>query len=219
MSYSEVINSNTVLSKAFSLLGLSMIPTVIMSYLVSQVPLQFYVEHGIATIVGFIIIFLLSLFFMAFAASQKKESLAILGMMLFTSCMGAMIGPTIMMTLHKSNGFQLIMMAASLTGVALLGITSYAYKTKRDFSFLGGFLFASLLILIGGGILQMFFHSPVLHMILTVSGVVIFLAYILFDVSRVITGGEKNYVFAAISIYLDVLNLFLNILSLLSGDD
>ena len=87
----------------------------------------------------------------------------------------------------------------------------------------GGFLFAALLVLIGGGILQMFFHSPVLHMILTVAGVLVFLAYILFDVSRVVTGGEQNYVFAAISIYLDILNLFLYILRFLElfsgGDD
>lgn len=228
MSYSyaqsEVTSSNpdTVLSKTFGLIGLSMIPTVLMAYLVAQIPIEFYQMHGVAVLVGFVVLFLVSLGFMFFAMSQRTEALAVTGMMLFAGCMGAIMGPTIMITLHKSNGMQLILGAASLTGISLFGLTAYALKTKRDFSFMGGFLFASLLVLIGGGILQMFFHSPLLNMILTVAGVLVFLAYILYDVSRVVTGGEQNYVFAAIAIYLDILNLFLDLLrllSMLSGDD
>ena len=228
MSYSyaqsEVTSSNpdTVLSKTFGLIGLSMIPTILMTYLVAQVPIEFYQRHGITALVVFIVLFLASLGFMFFAMSQRSEKMAITGMMFFAGCMGSIMGPTIMLTLQKSNGWQLIMGAASLTGIALFGLTAYALKTKRDFSFMGGFLFASLLVLIGGGILQMFFHSPLLNMILTVAGVLVFLGYILYDVSRVVTGGEQNYVFAAIAIYLDILNLFLDLLrllSMLSGDD
>lgn len=229
MSYSyaasEVTSSNpdTVLSKTFGLVGLSMIPTVLMAYLVAQIPIEFYKAHPMGILVGFIALLLVSFGFMFFALKQRTENMAIVGMMLFAATMGAMICPTIMITLQKSNGMQLILGAASLTGISLFGLTAYAMKTKRDFSFMGGFLFAALLVLIGGGILQMFFHSPVLHMILTVAGVLVFLAYILFDVSRVVTGGEQNYVFAAISIYLDILNLFLYILRFLElfsgGDD
>lgn len=228
MSYSyaqsEVTSSNpdTVLSKTFGLVGLSMIPTVIMAYLVAQIPMEFYMQHPIGTLVATIGLLLVSFGFMFFAMKQRKESMAVLGMMLFAGCMGATLGPTIMMTLHKSNGMQLIMGAASLTGIALFGLTAYAMKTKRDFSFMGGFLVASLLVLIGGSILQMFFHSPILNMILTVAGVLVFLAYILYDVSRVVTGGENNHVFAAIAIYLDIINLFsylLRFLGILSSDD
>lgn len=224
-SPSEVTSSNpdTVLSKTFGLVGLSMIPTVLMAYLVAQIPIEFYQMNKIATIVAFIVLFLSSFGLMFFAMKQRTESMAIVGMMLFASVMGATLGPTIMMTLHKSNGVQLILGAASLTGIALFGLTTYAMKTKRDFSFMGGFLVAALLVLIGGGILQMFFHSPFLHMLLTVAGVLVFLAYILFDVSRIVTGGETNYVFAAISIYLDIINLFIYLLRLLGlfpgGDD
>lgn len=228
MSYtyapSEVTSSNpdTVLSKTFGLVGLSMIPTILMAYLVAQIPISFYQAHPIGMLVGSIVLLLISFGFMFFAMKQRTESMATIGMMLFASVMGAMMGPTIMITLNKPNGMELILGAASLTGIALFGLTAYAMKTKRDFSFLGGFLFAALLVLIGGGILQIFFHSPILNVILTVAGVLIFLAYILFDVSRVVTGGETNYVFAAIAIYLDIINLFLNLLRLLgilSSDD
>lgn len=228
MSYSyaqsEVTSSNpdTVLSKTFGLVGLSMIPTVIMAYLVAQIPIEFYKQHPIGIIVVMVVLFLSSIGFMFFAMKQRKESMAVLGMMLFAGSMGAILGPTIMMTLQKSNGMQLILGAASLTGISLFGLTAYAMKTKRDFSFMGGFLFASLFVLIGGGILQMFFHSPILNMIITVAGVLVFLAYILYDVSRVVTGGENNHVFAAISIYIDIINLFsylLRFLELFSGSD
>lgn len=216
-SQSEVTSSNpdTVLSKTFGLVGLSMIPTVLMAYLVAQIPMEFYQMHGIASMVGFIVLFIVSIGLMFFAMKQRTESMAVLGMMLFAAAMGATLGPTIMIYLHKSNGVQLILGAASLTGIALFSLTAYAMKTKRDFSFMGGFLVASLFVLIGGSILQMFFHSPILNMILTVAGVLIFLAYILFDVSRIVTGGETNYVFAAIAIYLDIINLFLYLLRLL----
>lgn len=227
MSYyvqSEVHSSNpdTVLSKTFGLVGMSMIPTVLMAYLVSLIPMEVYRTHGIAMIVGFVVLVLASFGLMFFTMKQRNETGAITGMMLFAGCMGAIMGPTIMFTLQKSNGFQLILGAASLTGIALFGLTAYAMKTKRDFSFMGGFLFAALWVLIGGGILQIFFHSPILNLILTIGGVLVFLAYILYDVSRVVTGGETNYVFAAIAIYLDIINLFLDLLRLLgilSGND
>lgn len=212
-------NPDTVLSKTFGLIGLSMIPTIIMTYLVAQIPIETYQNHGIAMLVGFVVVFLAAIGFMFFAASQRSESLAVTGMMLFAGCMGAIMGPSIMMTLHKHNGFQLIMTAASLTGLALFGLTAYAMKSKRDFSYMGGFLSGALLVLIGAGIVQFFFHNPIFNMVVDVFGVLLFLGYILFDVSRVVTGGERNYVFAAISIYLDILNLFLRILSLLSNDD
>lgn len=212
-------NPDTVLSKTFGLIGLSMIPTIIMTYLVAQIPIETYQTHGIAMLVGFIVLFLAAIGFMFFAASQRSENMAIFGMMLFAGCMGAIMGPAIMTTLHKHNGFQMIMTAASLTGLALFGLTAYAVKSKRDFSYMGGFLSGSLLVLIGAGFLQIFFHSPIMNTIIDVFGVLVFLGYILFDVSRVVTGGERNYVFAAIGIYLDILNLFLRILSLLSNDD
>lgn len=212
-------NPDTVLSKTFGLIGLSMIPTILMAYLVAQIPPATYQAHGIAMLVGFIVLFLGAIGFMFFAAKQRSESMAVLGMMLFAGCMGAITGPAIMVTLQKANGVQLILTAASLTGLALFGLTAYAVKSKRDFSYMGGFLSGALLVLIGAGLLHLFFPNPIFHTLINVAGVLLFLAYILFDVSRIVTGGERNYVFAAISIYLDILNLFLHILSLLSGRD
>ena len=223
MSYtateSEVTSSNpdTVLSKTFGLVGLSMIPTVIMAYLVSLIPMEFYVQNKFMAIFVFVFTLVLSIGLLFFAMKQKKESAAVAAMMLFAGVMGASLGPIIMTTMQNPNGMKLILSAASLTGMSLFGLTAYAMKTKKDFSFMGGFLFAGLIVLIGGSIMQFFFPSPMMYMLLTVGGVLLFLAYILYDVSKVVTGGQTNFVFAAIAIYLDVINLFVYILRLLTG--
>lgn len=226
MSYNNVqqtmtstSDANTVLSKTFRLLGLSMIPTVIMAYLVSLIPMHIYQQNPIGSAVALIVLFIVSIGLMFWAVKQKNESTAVTAFMTFAGIMGAILGPTIMMTMNKPDGFQSIIMAASLTGVALFGLTAYAMKSKRDFSFMGGFLFAGLIVLIAGGILQMFFPNPMVHFLLTIAGVIIFIAYILYDVSKIVTGGQTNHVFAAFALYLDILNLFSYLLRLISGKD
>jgi modulator of FtsH protease len=215
-------NRDLVFRNTFGLVGLSMIPTCIAAWLVSLIPMSFYLEHPILTIALFIGNFIISIALMLLASRSRSASTGIIGFFLFATSMGAGIGPVISQYLHLHNGLNIILQAASATGIALFGITAYAQHTKRDFSFMGGFLTGSLLVVILMSFVGMFFHSSIFTLILSSLSAILFMGYILYDVSRIVTGGETNYIFAAIGIYLDVLNLFLSLLRIfgfLSSDD
>jgi FtsH-binding integral membrane protein len=215
-------SSNQVLSKTFQLLGASMIPTALFAFLTAQIPVSFYQSHPIGMIVAQLILFVISIVLMFSAMKARNENIAVLSMMAFAGVMGASIGPTLAMTMSLKNGGELIAMSAGMTGAVLFALTAYAKTSKKDFSFLGGFLFVGLILLLIASIVGMFIQSTILQLTLASIGVLLFSAYILYDVSRVVTGGETNPVFAAISIYLDVINLFLHLLrllTLLSGKD
>ncbi len=216
-SYVGAISQSThsVLAKTFSLVGFSMIPTILGAFLVSQIPNSYYMLHPSLAMWGGIGLFLLSLGLMFFAMRQRNPTVAISAFMLFAFVIGCSIGPVIMVALQQANGFQIVLDAAALTALSLWGLTAYAVYSKKDFSFLGGFLFVGLLLLIGSMFLSFFIHSSVFYLTINAVGVLIFLGYILFDVSRIVRGGETNYIFAAIQIYLDIINLFMNILSIL----
>lgn len=214
MSSIAVNSSDTVLSKTFTLLGLSMIPTALGSFVASTLSLPV----GVPQIIFIIVMFLLSLGVMYATFRYSSEKL----FLLFSFIIGAMIGPFINAVLERADGESIIFTAALITAAALFGITGYVKKTKKDFSYLGGFLFGALIALIVGGVLQIFIQSSVMEILLSVAGVIIFLAYILYDVSEVVTGKQTNHVHAAVSIYLDVVNLFIDLIRLLlafSGSD
>jgi modulator of FtsH protease len=87
--------------------------------------------------------------------------------------------------------------------------------TRKDFSFMGKFLFIGLIVLIVASLVGMFWHVPGLHLAISAAAVLLFSAYILFDVSRIINGGETNYVMATLNLYLDIYNIFVHLLNLL----
>ncbi len=142
---------------------------------------------------------------------------------IFTGVMGFGLGPMLANYLVAfSNGSQLIMTALGGTGVIVLGLSGYALTTRKDFSFMGGFLFVGLMVGIIASIIGMFFSVPGMHLAISVVMLLVFSGYILYDTSRIIHGGETNYLRATISLYLDILNLFVSLLSILgalSGDD
>lgn len=154
------------------------------------------------------------------ANRNSGVGLALLGV--FSVLEGVLIGPLMARYLHMSGGSQLVMTAASLTAAATFGCAVYAITSRRSFSHWGGFLFAALLVLVVASILAIFIHSTMLHLALSVAGALLFTVYMLFDISEVVTGRETNYISAALSIYLDMLNLFLDllrILGILNSDD
>lgn len=214
-SFYQSTNSNSILAKTFSLVGFSMIPTAIGAFLVSLIPPSYYINHPSLAFLGGIGLFILSMGLMFFAMNQRNPTIAITSFMLFSLVIGGTMGPLIMVALQRSNGLQIILDSAALTALSLWGLTSYVIYSKKDFSFLGGFLFTGIIVLIGAMFISFFFHNPILNMVINGVGIMIFLGYILFDVSRIINRGETNYIFAALQIYLDVVNLFINILSLI----
>lgn len=223
VSRTHVGNSDKVLTDALSLVGLSMIPTALAAWLVSLVPLSYYAENPGTVLALFIGNFIVSLGLMFWAFKSRNSGFGVVAMLLFATSMGAMMGPMINKYLAMSNGVMLIASAAAATGAALIAVTTYIKVTGKDFSFLGSFLFGSLIILLVMSVIGMFFHSTAFQMVISCAAVIIFLGYLLFDVSRVVHGGETNYIIAAISIYLDLINLFIHLLQIFgilsSSDD
>jgi modulator of FtsH protease len=106
-------------------------------------------------------------------------------------------------------------LAAGGTGIIFFSLATLATVTKKDFSFMGKFLFIGLILLIVASLANLFFQIPAMSLTISSIAVLIFSAYILFDVSRIVHGGETNYVMATLGLFLSIYNLFINLLSLL----
>ncbi len=138
----------------------------------------------------------------------------------FTGMEGASLGYMLNHYAGMANGPQLIMQALGLTAVVFVTLSGYAITTKKDFSFMRGFLLAGLVIAIVAGIANIFIGSGAVFMALNAGIALLMTGFILFDTSRIVNGGETNYIRATVSLYLDFLNLFISILHLLgAGSD
>ena len=137
-----------------------------------------------------------------------------------TGFMGYTLGPIVSHYLSMPNGGQTVMLAMGGTGAVFLGLSAYALVSRKDFSFMGGFLAVGILVAFLASLGAIFFQIPALS--LTVSAVFVLLmsGMILFETSRIIHGGETNYIMATVSLFVSIYNLFLSLLQLLgfSGD-
>jgi modulator of FtsH protease len=204
------VTRNKVLRNTFWLLALSMIPTVLGAYI--GVSMQLPMLSGG---MGFVIFLAIAFGFM-FAIEKTKESAAGVFVLLgFTFFMGLMLTPLLRHTLGYSNGGQLIMTAFGGTAIVFGVMASIATTTKRDFSGMGSWLFAGVIVLLLAGVANIFLQMSVLSIVFSVLAIGIFSAFILYDVQRIVNGGETNYISATLSIYLDVYNIFSNLLALL----
>ena len=204
--------ANKVLRNTYMLLGLSMIPTVIGAVIGINLNFAFMAQ---SPILGFIVM-LAVMFGLFWGISKNRDNgLGVVLMLGLTFFMGLMLGPILQVALHLRNGAQLVGIAAGGTGVIFFSLATIATVTKKDFSFMGKFLFIGLILLIVAMIANMFFQIPVMQLTISAIAVLIFSGFILFDVSRVVTGGETNYIMATLEIYLDIYNLFVNLLQLL----
>lgn len=163
-----------------------------------------------------LVITLVGLFGLLFAIHKAKNSVWALPLVLaLTGFMGYTLGPLLTQTLSLPGGAQTIVTALAATGATFVALSAFVLGTKRDFSFMGGFLFAGIVIAILLALGAVFFQMPGLA--LAVSGLVALLSVglILFETSRIVNGGETNYVLATVGLYISVFNLFSSLLSLL----
>lgn len=208
-----------VLRNTYMMLGLTMIPTVIGAFMGVQM------NFGLLALHPFIgAMLMLAVMFGLFSAisANRNNSMGVLLLLVATFLLGLMLGPILQVALHLSNGGQLIGIAAGGTGAIFLTLSTIATVTKKDFSFMGQFLMVGLVMLILASLANMFFHIPAASLAISAIAIMIFSGYLLYDVSRIVVGGETNYVMATLAIYLDVYNIFVNLLSLLmalSGND
>ena len=158
----------------------------------------------------------------------RNSSWGILAVFAFTGLLGLFLGPVLNLYLTTfRNGSELIMMALGGTGLTFLGLSGYVLTSRKDFSFMGGFLFAGLMVMllsvVGLWVASMFgIQVPAIQLALSALIVMLMAGYILFDTSRIVHGGETNYVMATVSLYVNIYVLFTNLLQLLGvfgGDD
>jgi modulator of FtsH protease len=136
----------------------------------------------------------------------------------FTGFMGYTLGPLLNMVLHGyANGSQLIMTAFGATGIIFFGLSAYVLTTRKDFSYLGGFLFVGVMVALLAAIANFFFNVPALHLVVSAAFVLLSSGLILFHTSQIINGGERNYIMATISIYVALYNLFVSLLQIFSA--
>jgi modulator of FtsH protease len=203
---------NRVLRNTYALLGLSMVPTVIGALIGVQLSFSFLAGSPWLAL----LLFLGVGWGLMWGIQRNKDSgLGVVLLLAFTLFMGVALGPILQVALGFSNGGKLIALAAGGTGAIFFTLAGIASSTKRDFSGIGKFLFAGLILLVVAGLANMFFQIPALALALSAIAVVIFSAYILFDINRIVQGGETNYVIATLAVYLDIYNIFVNLLNLL----
>lgn len=203
---------NKVLRNTYMLLGLSMVPTVVGALIGMSMDFAFMAQHPIMYSLGAFAV-MMGMFFAIQA--NRDSSLGVVLLLVLTGFMGLMLGPILQVALHLRNGGQIVGLAAGGTGAIFLTLAAIASTGKRDFSFLGKFLMVGIILLILASLANMFFQIPALALTLSAGAVLLFSGFILFDVNRIVNGGETNYVMATLAIYLDIYNLFVNLLQLL----
>jgi len=161
----------------------------------------------------------LVLVFVVMKTADKASGIA--WVFLFTAVMGASIGPMLNRFAALPNGPELIMQAFGATALIFFSLSAYTLTSKKDFSFMGNFLFVGLVMAVIAGIANIFFQVPALHLAINAVVVLIMSGFILFDTSRIVNGGETNYIRATVGLYLNIFNLFTSLLQLLGifGND
>ena len=203
---------NKVLRNTYMMLALTMIPTIIGAFVGTSINFSFMAEHPIV----FSLLMFGAMIGLMFAVGALRNSVwGIVALLGFTFVAGVFLGPILQVALHLRNGAQLIGMAAGGTGVIFFSLATLATVTKKDFSFMGKFLFIGLILLIVASLANLFFQVPAMSLTISSIAVLIFSAYILFDVSRIVHGGETNYVMATMGLFLNIYNLFIHLLNLL----
>ena len=210
----SIASTNKVLSNTYWLLGL----TLAFSAFTATLAVVADMPQGMALVlmlVGFGLLFVVHKM-----ADSAKGLPAIFA---FTGVWGASIGPMLSFYLAMNNGPTMVLQALAGTALVFFSLSAYALNTKKDFSYLGGFLMTGLIVAVVAMIANIFLGIPALSLTLSAAVVMIMAGLILFDTSRIIHGGETNYIRATVGLYLNIFNLFVHLLHLIAvftgGDD
>jgi modulator of FtsH protease len=155
-------------------------------------------------------------FGLLFATSKFRNSgLGLVSVFALTGFMGYTLGPILNAYLSLANGGQIVTTAMGGTGLIFLGLSGYALASRKDFSFMGGFLMVGILVAFLGGLAAVFLEMPMLSLAVSAMFVLLMSGLILFETSNIIHGGETNYIMATVSLYVSIFNLFTSLLHLL----
>jgi modulator of FtsH protease len=209
---SVLTGANKVLRNTYALLGVSLFPTVIGALIGMSMNFGF----AQASPIMFMLVTLAGIFGMFFLIRKNRNnSMGVVFLLGLTFLLGIMLGPILQVAFSMSNGGQIVSLAAGGTGVIFVTLAGIATTSKRDFSSMGKFLMIGLILLVLAMLANMFFQIPALSLAISSIAVLIFSGFILYDVNRIVRGGETNYVMATLSLYLNIYNLFVHLLHLL----
>ena len=206
------LRQNRVLRNTYLLLALSMLPTTIGALIGVQMGFSFF---GGSPLMSFMLFMGVAFAFMWGIERTKNSGMGVVLLLGFTFFMGLMLSRILQVALGFSNGGTLIATAAGGTGAIFFTLAGITTVTKKDFSFIGKFLFVGVVVILLAALANIFFQIPALSLTISALAVMIFSAYILYDISRIVNGGEDNYITATLAVYLDVYNVFVSLLNLL----
>lgn len=209
---SIALAQNRVLRNTYFLLALSMVPTVIGAWLGVQLKFNLFGAHPA---IGFILFMAIAFGFFFGIEKTKNSAWGVALLLGFTFFMGMVLSRMIGAVLGLANGASLIAMAFGGTAVIFGSMAMLATSIKRDLSSMGKFLFVGVIMLIVASFANIFLQLPALMIVLSLLAIAIFSAFMLYDVKRIIDGGETNYITATLALYLDLYNVFVNLLALL----
>lgn len=213
-SKESALEINKVLKNTYILLS----ATLMFSALMAGISMLLHIPYGASMLCSFAAIAIIW-FVIPRTANSSKGLIAVFA---FTGLLGFGLGPILNNYLNLANGSLIIMQALGGTAVIFFSLSAYALTTKKNFSYLGGFVFSGMMIVMVAAIANIFLNIPVLGLVISSAIILIMSALILFDTSRIINGGERNYILATVSLYLSIYNIFtslLHILGAMSGDD
>jgi modulator of FtsH protease len=212
-STTAVRESNKLIRNTYTLLAM----TLLFSAFTAGVSMTLNLPHPglIITLVGY--------FGLLFLTTKLRNSVwGLAAVFALTGFMGLTLGPMLNAYLSLPNGTELVMTAMGMTGVIFLGLSAYTISSRKDFSFMGSFLVAGILVAFLAGLAAVFFSLPGLALGVSAMFVLLMCGLILYETSNIVNGGETNYIMATVTLYVSIYNLFTSLLHLLgvfSGDD
>jgi len=207
------VDSNRVLRNTYWLLALSLLPTIAGAFAGMQFNfIALFKAAPIMTPLLMLAVMIGSLWVVTLLRNSGWGVAALFG---FTFIAGLMLTPILTVAGGLRNGGQLVALSGGLTASVFFALAAYATVSKRDFSFLGKFLFVGVILLLVAMVANLFFQVPALSLALSAIAVLIFSLYLLYDLSNIVRGGETNYVMATMNLFLDLFNIFVNLLNLL----
>lgn len=203
---------NRVLRNTYLMLALTMVPTVIGALVGVQLQFSFFAG---SPVISFLLFLGIAFGFFWGIEKTKNSGMGVVLLLGFTFFMGLMLSRILQVALGFSNGASMIAMAAGGTGAIFFTMAGIATVSKRDFSSMGKFLFIGLVVLLLAALANAFFQIPALALTVSAVAVMLFSAYILYDISRIVNGGETNYITATLAVYLNIYNVFVSLLHLI----
>jgi modulator of FtsH protease len=208
-----VLEPQRVLRNTYWLLALSMLPTI--AGAIAGMSLNFVALFKAAPIMTPLLMFGVMMGSLFIVTALRNSVWGVVALLGFTFIAGLMLTPILTVAAGLRNGGQLVAIAGGMTAVVFFAMATIATVSKRDFSFLGKFLFIGMILLIVASLANLFFAVPAVSLTISAIAVLIFSLYLLYDINQIVRGGQTNYVVATLSVFLSLFNIFISLLNLL----